>query len=215
MKYKKLTGIVLKKQNYREADQIITIFTKELGKVRVMARGLRKPGSKLAYSMQDLALVEIEMVKSNIPSLISARPLAQFIGVRESLTALAAAFYASELLLKTTPDENPSPEVYDLILEYLKFLENNPKESDFTAYAFALKLMSCIGFSIERAEEGFLTPQLRAPLQQMQASAFGQIAESELAVPASKIKKAVRDFTQFVLERNLKSEPFLIEHARR
>ena len=72
MKYQKLTGIILKKQNNKEADQIITIWTKEFGKIRCLAKSIRLPKSKLNSSMQDLSLVEFEVTGKHLPVLISS-----------------------------------------------------------------------------------------------------------------------------------------------
>jgi recombinational DNA repair protein (RecF pathway) len=47
MKYSKAQGIVLKKQNYKESDQIVTIWSYEFGKIRVLARALRCPKASL------------------------------------------------------------------------------------------------------------------------------------------------------------------------
>jgi recombinational DNA repair protein (RecF pathway) len=210
MKYRKLTGIILKKQNYKEADQILTVFSRELGKVRVFGRGLRKPSSKLNYAVQDMAVVEMEIVQSKIPTLISAKAVCQFMSVREDLSKTASAFFVMELVLKTTADENPHPEVYDLLLQFFSYLNDN-NDSDIAAYAFALKLMSCIGFSIERAERSFDIPEVyMSSLQEMRVKEFENLDSIDLPQGSGKIKKLVRDFIQYVLERNLKSEPFLI-----
>lgn len=43
----KVQGIVLRSRDYKEADQLVTIYTRELGKVTVQARGVKKTASKL------------------------------------------------------------------------------------------------------------------------------------------------------------------------
>src|SRR5262245_39520274 len=113
MIYQKHTGIVLKKQNYREADQILTVWTEGKGKLRVLARGLRLGKSKLAFSLQDFGVIEFELAgRKAMPSLISARLLENFPGFRESLDKSVSAFYAAELMLKMTPDEEPNRDAY-------------------------------------------------------------------------------------------------------
>ena len=48
MKVEKLQGFVLKRTNYGEADKILTVFTKERGKIKVLAKGVRKIKSRRA-----------------------------------------------------------------------------------------------------------------------------------------------------------------------
>src|SRR4051812_39847781 len=56
-------GIVLSLQSVKEGDKVATVLTEDLGLVRAMARGMRKPGSKLSTSLLDLSLVRISLVR--------------------------------------------------------------------------------------------------------------------------------------------------------
>lgn len=147
MHYKQLTGIILKKQNYREADQIVSAWTREAGKVRVLARSLRKPTSKLNYAMQDLSEVAIYTTGSQLPTLIGAKPIRQFTNLSQDLKKTAIAFYAAELMLKMTADEHPNPQAYDLLSDFLDKLETQLLVNDyFLIDSFALNLASALGF---------------------------------------------------------------------
>src|SRR3989338_8131522 len=111
MKYRKFTGIVLKKQNYREADQIVTVWTRENGKVRFLAKGLRKPTSKLNYNLQDLSFVSFEVAGSkHLPTLISVVMSRSFKHLRSDLNKIGSAIFAAELMLRMTADEQPNPQ---------------------------------------------------------------------------------------------------------
>ncbi len=147
MKYKKLTGVILKKQNYREADQIVSCWTREAGKVRVLAKALRLPKSKLAYALQDLSMVEIHSVGRNLPTLIGAKPLNQFNGLRIDLKKAAMGFYAAELMLKMTADEHPNTAAFDLLANFLQQLDLvNPTPDYPFVDSFALNLAQILGF---------------------------------------------------------------------
>jgi DNA repair protein RecO (recombination protein O) len=145
MKYKKLTGVVLKKQNYREADQIVTIWTQEAGKIRVLARSLRRSSSKLAYSLQDLSLCSIEVTGSkHLPTLINAKTVKIFLNLRQDLVKIGAGLYAAELMLKLTGDEHQNLPAYNVLLNFLETLDQ-----DFSfglIDKFSLDLMSALGF---------------------------------------------------------------------
>jgi DNA repair protein RecO len=215
MNYTKHTGIILKKQNYKEADQILTIWTLELGKVRVLARGLRQGKSKLAYSAQDLSVIEFETAgRKNMPSLISAKALKNFLGLREDLSKSIAAFYGAELVLKMTPDEQPNEEAYRLLEEYLTFLNeaDSSQQSVFSVVdSFALRMMRCLGFSIEHAQNASGLPQqLKDNLTLLMEIDYTQLQAQNIDERlARQSHNVIRDFIEFILERNLKSDTFL------
>ncbi|HYC79672.1 MAG TPA: DNA repair protein RecO [Candidatus Binatia bacterium] len=216
MKYKKLTGIVLKKQNYREADQIVTIWTQEAGKVRVMARGLRLGKSKLSFSMQDLSLVDFETAgNKSLPALISAKSLKNFTYLRQDLPKMVAAFYAIELILKMTPDEQPNEEAYELLLEFFEYL-NHAEISDQPLHTFvdcfSLRLLRSLGFSIEHAQSIINLPgRLNDTLNSLMESHYADLHKLQLSeVVADQSHVIVKNFIEFILERNIKSEQFLV-----
>jgi DNA repair protein RecO len=216
MKYNKLTGIVLKKQNYKEADQIVTLWTREAGKVRVMARGLRHGKSKLSFSMQDLSLVDFETAgRRSLPALISAKSLKNFPKLRDDLSKTVAAFYATELMLKMTADEQPNPEAYDLLYGFFEHL-NTADISQQPIYtvvdSFSLKLLASLGFSIEHAQGTFNLPaSLNSTLTLLADSRYPELPALGLnEVIAKQSHAVVKNFIEFILERNLKSEQFLL-----
>ena len=178
MKYKKLTGIILKKQNYREADQIVSVWTREAGKLRFLAKSLRKPTSKLAYALHDLSEVQFEITGNSLPTLIGAKPVRQFKTLHTDLAKTASGFYCAELMLKMTADENSNPQAYDLLCKFLQELEAADLMENFDLVdQFALDLAEVLGFG------GPENPESHSD---------------------------VRKFIEEVIERNIKSEPFLI-----
>lgn len=180
MRYKKLTGIILKKQNYREADQIVSVWTREVGKLRVLARALRKPTSKLNFSMQDLAEVEMHLAGSHFPTLIGAKPLCQFNNLHQDLKKAAISFYAVELMLKITADEHPNQPAYNLLSNFLKNLNelNDGEKCRLLLDDFCLQLLEVLGFKIPNETK--------------------------------KIDhRTINKFIEYIIERNLKSEIFM------
>ncbi|MBX4187925.1 MAG: DNA repair protein RecO [Candidatus Doudnabacteria bacterium] len=215
MKYNKLTGIVLKKQNYKEADQIVTIWTREAGKVRVMARGLRLGKSKLSFSMQDLSLVDFETAgRKSLPALISAKSTKTYSKLRDDLTKTVAAFYATELMLKITADEQPNPEAYDLLEGFFNYL-NTKDISEQPIYSivdsFSLRLLNTLGFSIEHAQTTFNLPaNLNSTLTLLAECNYEELPSIGLnEIVAKQSHTVVKNFIEFILERNIKSEQLL------
>ena len=60
----KTKGIVIKAQDYKDSDRIITIFSAELGLISARVRGVKKDKAKLAFATQPFALIEFMLVKS-------------------------------------------------------------------------------------------------------------------------------------------------------
>jgi DNA repair protein RecO (recombination protein O) len=63
-------ALVLKKQPLNEADELITVFTKEIGKLRVLAKSVKFAKSKLQYSLQSLFLVNLTVTGGGLPKII-------------------------------------------------------------------------------------------------------------------------------------------------
>ncbi|OGE84018.1 MAG: DNA repair protein RecO [Candidatus Doudnabacteria bacterium RIFCSPLOWO2_01_FULL_44_21] len=180
MQYKKLKGVILKKQNFREADQIITVWTSEVGKIRILARGLRLPKSKLVYNLSELSLVEFEITgRKNFPTVISAQTAQSFNHLRHDLLKIANAIYASELVMKMTADEHPNQVVYQLLVDFLHQLNQAYGLNHYQLLdRFALKLAQALGFG-----------------QPKQINSHSD----------------VRNFIEELIERQIKSEPFLAQ----
>lgn len=214
MKYKKLTGIILKKQNYREADQIVSAWTREAGKVRVLARGLRKSSSKLNYAMQDLSEVVLDITGSSLPTLIGARPLRQFKSLQQDLKKTAIAFYAAELMLKMTADEHPSSKAYDLLAQFLDCLDRLDYSVRYypALECFSVKLLEVLGFSIEHAHTSFKIPaHLNSGLNFLSELQFGEFEHVQIeSDKIEQLHRVINQFIEYILERSIKSEPFLI-----
>lgn len=212
MKYHKHQGIILKKQNYREADEIITFWTKETGKVRAVARGARKSTSKLAYNLQTLALVQVEFTRksSHLPTIIGAQTVKNFRNLRSDLGKIGTAIFASELMLKMTADEQPNEEAFNLLNDFLNYL-NNPsvKVSEVcpARESFSLKLLKALGFGLGSIENKAKPGNYAANLGYLD---FFEAQKMQIdAKHYQKLHSQVIDFIESILERNLKSKVFL------
>ena len=154
MKYKKLTGIILKKQNYREADQIITFWSREAGKFRFLAKSVRLAKSKLSSQLLDLNLVEIEVAgRGSLPIVISATCQKSYKNLHQDLVKMGIAFYASELMMKMTADENPNEQAFNLIKDFLEKVDKEQVEKYILIDEFALSLAVCLGFGTPKKVE--------------------------------------------------------------
>lgn len=145
MRSYKTTGIILRRTNYAEADRIITFITPEHGKVEAIARGVRKQGAKLASHLELFSESELMLVVGkNLDVLTSARALHSYDQLATSYEALRRAFLLCEMLSKLT-DKHTSPEMYQLLKECLKAL-NEGIVPELVELYFKLRLLDMLGY---------------------------------------------------------------------
>lgn len=125
-------GIVIKKEPYGEADLLITILTKDFGKIKVMAQGVRKEAAKLKGHLEPPTYSAISFVIGrNFYRLTSAEAKDFFIGLRSSLDKLRFAFYIVNLIDSNAFEEKGDFRLFDLArstLEKLDTLDAENKE---------------------------------------------------------------------------------------
>jgi DNA repair protein RecO (recombination protein O) len=142
------TGIVLKITNYGEADRIVTVFTKEAGKVQFMARGVRKATSKYGGIIDHFVEGQFEVTrKAHLPTLIQATTITWFPYLRHSLTHWQYAERAAKAVLRATSDEDENLEVYFLLQQFLIQAEHYPNPQGLWLW-FLYKLLFLTGFGI-------------------------------------------------------------------
>jgi DNA repair protein RecO (recombination protein O) len=142
-------AFVLKRLDMREQDQIITLYTRELGKVEVVARGVKKILSKNSAYLSPIFLVDAEIVPGKeIHHLTKAVPVITYKKVLESLEkiSLLQTVFAWVNELTTAQSE---PKIFLLIKNWLDFLNTTKEINSAPAYAFLSNLMVEMGFSPE------------------------------------------------------------------
>ncbi len=122
MKSISLEGIVIKRHNFGEADKILTIFSKQHGKISVIAKGVRKTTSRRAGSLELFNLIKCQVVqgKNNMTILTEVQLLDPFSSWRSHLGRVNIAYQLSEVLDKLLPEYEPHLEVYEQATSYLK-----------------------------------------------------------------------------------------------
>ncbi|MDD5040562.1 MAG: DNA repair protein RecO [Patescibacteria group bacterium] len=111
-------GILLKHQPYREADRLVTVFTKEFGRLTMIARGSRKVLSKLAGNLQPFTVADLTVVRGRTFDIITAAEVvAQFRVSSWKLPALYLAGRFSDIVCNATKDRQRDVRVYELVLE--------------------------------------------------------------------------------------------------
>lgn len=127
----KATGINLKSMPLGEADRLVTILTRELGLIRVVAPGARKQNSKLAARSGLFVVNELLLAKGrSLDKITQAETLESYPGLSKQLSKLAASQYLAELTLCYALSEQPQEELFAVLNEHLRRIEQLPTQAN-------------------------------------------------------------------------------------
>ena len=139
-------AIVLKRRDQGEADRVLTVYTPNLGKRVLLARGVRRPASRKAGHLEPFGHVNMLVAKGRPGDLVTqAETIYGFRVLREDLDRTAHAYYMLELIDAFTEEEDSHPELYDLLLAGLNNLEHT-EQASLTARWFELALLRLTGY---------------------------------------------------------------------
>ncbi|MEL7039303.1 MAG: DNA repair protein RecO [Cyanobacteria bacterium J06592_8] len=121
------TGINLKGIPFGESDRLLTILTPELGLIRAIASGARKPRSKLGGHSELFIVNQLLLYKGrSLDRITQAETLKSYRGLSQNLGKLAASQYLAEIVLSVALSEHPQEELFLLLNEHLDRLEHLP-----------------------------------------------------------------------------------------
>jgi DNA repair protein RecO (recombination protein O) len=140
------TGVILRRIPLGEKDKIVTLYTRERGKVRAVAKGARKTTSKLAGGSEPLMLIRALLSEGqNLDVLSQAEVRESFSKIRNDWDLFLRATYACELLDRLTEEADPEEGVFELLLSTLYTLQR-AEQPDLALHAFELHLMAKVGY---------------------------------------------------------------------
>ncbi len=117
---RKTLGLVLKRQDIGETDRIVTIFSPDLGKKRVIAKAVRRPLSKIAGHLDTFMLSQLILTDSpDLPRITSAVLAEPFEDIRSSLPQTERAFAISKIIERTIIEDVPQRPIFQLTLDAL------------------------------------------------------------------------------------------------
>lgn len=141
MRSYKTDGIILKRTNYGEADRIITVFTKKYGKIRILAKGVRRITSRRGPNIELFNLVTLFIHKGQTFDILTeAQVIDTFAHIREKLEVIGLAYYCCELVDGLCAEHQPHVKVFDLLNNMLEELDHG------LVQRFETTLLSELGF---------------------------------------------------------------------
>ena len=139
-------ALVLSTVDYGEADRLVTLLTREHGKLTAFAAGARKSKRRFAGALEPYMRLRVHLVETRGATvrLDSVDIVAGYYEARGDLSLIARALYAVELCRELTRDHEPQPELFALLEAYL--LKLNAKEAGPTSLlAFELSALAHAG----------------------------------------------------------------------
>ncbi len=145
------TGIVLYRQVFREADRIISLYTREHGRINARLPGVSRPTGKLKALCEPLTLADLRIyVKRGgvLGTVTGGKIQSVFPHIRAQLPRTTLALHCCELVMRLTPLHQVSLEKFELLATALTELEYGEPTPAFAA-AFTLRLMMLAGFGLD------------------------------------------------------------------
>ena len=142
-------GIVLRRRDFGEFDRILVIFTKKLGRISGIAKGARKPNSKISGHLELFTRSSFLISRGRSLQLITqAETLDSFDHLRGDLGGIGLGSYIVELVDAVTTEEGSHLHLYGLLLNTLSALDSG-LETSIVVHNFELKLLELTGFRPE------------------------------------------------------------------
>lgn len=146
-------GLIIKRQNKGEHDQLLTLYTKKYGKIELIARGIRKAGAKLAGHAGLFYLSEVTFVSgAHHGVLTSAREMEHFSKLKHDTAKMRAARHIARLVDSYTLHKEKDEDMFHLVVgafDYLHHREMKTLELKFFLRYFEFKFLSALGYEPE------------------------------------------------------------------
>ena len=148
MSYLKTKGLIIKEVNFDEADKIVTIFSRSRGRISALAKGARRPRSKLVAGTQLLSYCDYVLFSGReMYSINSSEVIEPFYGIRNDIIRLTYAAHFVDLISDVMQENQPAPRVLQLLLNSLYMLSKTDKEPELIARIFELRFLSILGYA--------------------------------------------------------------------
>lgn len=199
----KTEGVVLKRSNFGEAGRLLTVITPYKGKVKVLAKGVRKITSRRSGNVEILNRVKLYLfIGKEFYTLTEAESIETYQNIKSDLIVSAYASHLIELIDRLIPQEQSNPMAYQLLVATLELLNHSPRQ--IFIRAFEVKLLTTLGFwDIKDVE---VTSETHDLLEQLRQGNWAEIEQMKLnEKQALELERLLRYYIEKVLESPLRS----------
>jgi len=145
----RVDAVVLRRRDLGEADRLLTVYSREYGKLQQVAKGARRPSSRKAGHLEVFTRVLIQAARGRELDVITqAEAIEPYLQLRTELVRVGQASYLIELIDRFTVDGEPNDALFTLLVRSLEHLDQGA-DSHNIIRAFELRLLDQAGYRPE------------------------------------------------------------------
>jgi len=140
-------GVILRTYRLGEADRIVVALTKEHGKVRAVAKGVRKTGSKFGSRLEPLTHVALLLWRGrgDLDTVNQVEVIEQHWKIREDLDRMTAGMAMLEVVDQVSQEGHPDPAILETLVRALRVLDDATRNPTLVAPSFFLRALELVG----------------------------------------------------------------------
>jgi len=149
-----MDAIVLSRRDIKEHDQIISVLTKDQGKLDLYARGVKKIVSKNTAHLEPFSVVDIDIAAGKEFGYVTrVQSIEYFVNIRNDLEKSMAASYVVSLVDRLTQEGERDVRLYAMLFDWLQHISEVEDFLFFLIDCYIVVLLYCLGFSIAESNE--------------------------------------------------------------
>ncbi|HRY63223.1 MAG TPA: DNA repair protein RecO [Patescibacteria group bacterium] len=159
--YSNLTAIILRRQDFRDDDLLVTIYSRESGKLTLIARGAKKILSKLAGHLEPVSLSLLNAASGkSLDQLTGASQIKSYAHIKNDLNKTSAATWLLKIIDELTLESHEDERIFHLAEKYLDFLEQKEEDYEIAKLAAGFKLLALLGLDPSAKAELKFRPEI-------------------------------------------------------
>lgn len=144
----KTDALVLKSIKYGDSSKIVSLYSKELGKMKVIIKSARNYKSGMSGKFESLNYLTVILYykkSRDLQNIYKAEFVRSFGNIIKEFSKLRAAYKIIEILNKSLPDLDPNPVLYDIALDFFTNLNLNESDSEILLLNFQIEFLKLSG----------------------------------------------------------------------
>jgi len=171
-------AIIIKKTKLGEADRILTLYTPHMGKIQAVAKGVRRPRSKMSGHLEMLTHSLVSLVRGrNLDTIIGTKTINSFLPLKNDLWLTSCGLYCTELVNQFTADHIENYPLFQLMLETMHEL-SRAEDNDLILRYFELHLLNEVGYRPQLQHCVFCRLPLKPTTNSFCSSAGGMLCSN-------------------------------------
>jgi len=139
-------AIVLRHSDFGEADRLLTVYTSYMGKLRLLAKGVRKPTSRKAGHLESFTRAQLLVARGrNLDIITQAETIEPYVALRRDLWRMSHAYYVAELVDRFSEERSENRPLYHLLCDVLSWICRST-DLALTMRFFELHMLSLVGY---------------------------------------------------------------------